>query len=60
MASPPSPTVAFTVLTQLSGPKANETEMDAALLIKNGEELLHFGTGSMSNQTLAYETSQQE
>ena len=32
------PTVAFTVLAQLCGPKANETEMDAALFGKNGEE----------------------
>ena len=31
------PTVAFTVLEQLCGPKANETEMDAALFTKNGE-----------------------
>ena len=30
-------TVAFTVLAQLCGPKANETEMDAALFTKNGE-----------------------
>ena len=32
-----SPTVAFTVLAQLCGPKANETEMDAALFTKNDE-----------------------
>ena len=31
------PTVAFTVLAQLCGPKANETEMGAALFTKNGE-----------------------
>ena len=31
------PTVAFTVFAQLCGPKANETEMGAALLTKNGE-----------------------
>ena len=31
------PTVAFTVLAQLCGPKANETEIDAALFAKNGE-----------------------
>ena len=30
-------TVAFTVLAQLCGPKANETEMGAVLLTKNGE-----------------------
>ena len=30
-------TVAFTVLAQLCGPKANETEMGAALVAKNGE-----------------------
>ena len=29
------PTVAFTVLPQFCGPKANETEMDAALFTKN-------------------------
>ena len=33
----PLPTVAFTVLAQSCGPLANETEMGAALLIKNGE-----------------------
>ena len=32
-----SSTVAFTVLAQLCGPKANETEMGAALFTKNGE-----------------------
>ena len=31
------PTVAFTVLAQLCGPKAKETEMGAALFTKNGE-----------------------
>ena len=31
------PTVAFTVLAQLCGPKANETEMGLALFTKNGE-----------------------
>ena len=31
------PTVAFTVLAQLCGTKANETEMDATLFPKNGE-----------------------
>ena len=31
------PTVAFTVLVQLCGPKANETEMGATLFAKNGE-----------------------
>ena len=31
------PTVAFTVLAQLCGPKANDTEIDAALFTKNGE-----------------------
>ena len=31
------PTVAFIVLTQLFGPKANETEMGATLFTKNGE-----------------------
>ena len=31
------PTVACTVLAQLCGPKANETEMGATLFIKNGE-----------------------
>ena len=31
------PTVAFTVLAQLCDPKANETEMGAALFTKNGE-----------------------
>ena len=31
------PTAAFTVLAQLCGPKANETEMGAALFTKNGE-----------------------
>ena len=31
------PTVAFTVLAQLCGPKANETEMGATLFTKNGE-----------------------
>ena len=31
------PTIAFTVLTQLCGPKANKTEMGAALFTKNGE-----------------------
>ena len=31
------PTVAFTVLAQLCGPKANEAEMGAALFTKNGE-----------------------
>ena len=30
------PTVAFTVLAQLCGPKANETEMGATLFTKNG------------------------
>ena len=35
---PPPPTVAFTVLAQLCGPKANETEMGAALFTTNGEE----------------------
>ena len=37
MASPP-PTVALTVLAQLCGPKANETETGGTLLTKNGEE----------------------
>ena len=32
-----APTVAFTVLAQLSGLKANETEMGATLFTKNGE-----------------------
>ena len=36
MASPPT-TVALTALAQLGGPKANETEMGAALFTKNGE-----------------------
>ena len=31
------PTVAFTVLAQLRGAEANETEMVAALFTKNGE-----------------------
>ena len=31
------PTVAFTVLVQLCGPKANETEMGATPFTKNGE-----------------------
>ena len=31
------PTVACIVLTQLCGPKANETEMGATLFTKNGE-----------------------
>ena len=31
------PTVAFTVLAQLCGPKANETEMGAALFTKDGD-----------------------
>ena len=31
------PTAAFTVLAQLCGPKANETEVDATLFTKNGE-----------------------
>ena len=31
------PTIAFTVLAQLCGPKADETEMGAALFTKNGE-----------------------
>ena len=31
------PTVAFPVLAQLRGPKANETEMGAVLFTKNGE-----------------------
>ena len=31
------PTVALTVLAQLCGPKANETEMGATLFAKNGE-----------------------
>ena len=31
------PTVAFTVLAQLCGPKDNEVEMDAILFTKNGE-----------------------
>ena len=31
------PAVAFTVLAQLCGPKANETEMGATLFTKNGE-----------------------
>ena len=31
------PAVAFTVPAQLCGQKANETEMGAALFIKNGE-----------------------
>ena len=31
------PTVAFTVLAQLCGPKANETEMEVALFTKNVE-----------------------
>ena len=30
-------TVAFTVLAQLCGPKANEAEMGATLFTKNGE-----------------------
>ena len=33
----PAPTVASTVLAQLCGPKANETEMGATLFTKNGE-----------------------
>ena len=32
------PTAAFTVLAQLCGPKANETEMGATLFTKNGEQ----------------------
>ena len=32
-----TPTVAFTVLAQLCGPKANEMEMSAVLFTKNGE-----------------------
>ena len=32
-----SPTVAFTVLAQLCGPKANETEMGDALFTKSDE-----------------------
>ena len=31
------PNVAFTVLEELCGPKANETEMGAALFTKNDE-----------------------
>ena len=31
-------TVAFTVVAQLCGPKANEMEMGATLFTKNGEE----------------------
>ena len=31
------PTVAFAVLAQLCGPKANGTEMGAALFTKNGD-----------------------
>ena len=31
------PTVAFTVLAQLCGPKANETEKGSTLFTKNGE-----------------------
>ena len=31
------PTVAFTVLAQLCGPEADETEMGAALFTKNGK-----------------------
>ena len=30
-------TVGFTVLAQMCGPNANETEMGAALFTKNGE-----------------------
>ena len=30
-------TVAFTVLAQLCGPKANETEMGGAVFTRNGE-----------------------
>ena len=36
-----SPAVAFTVLAQLCGPKANDTEMGVALLMKNGEGLFY-------------------
>ena len=32
------PTEAFTMLAQLCGPQAKGTEIDATLLIKNGEE----------------------
>ena len=32
-----TPTVAFAVLIQLCGPKAYETEMEAALFAKNGQ-----------------------
>ena len=32
-----SPTVAFTVLAQLRGPKVAETEMGATIFTKNGE-----------------------
>ena len=35
------PTVAFTVLAELCCPKANETEMGAALFTKNGEGRNH-------------------
>ena len=31
------PTVAFTVLTQMCGPKANETEIGTSIFIKNGD-----------------------
>ena len=31
------PTVAFAVLAQLCGPRANKTEMNATLFINNGE-----------------------
>ena len=32
-----APTIALTVLAQLCGPKANETEMGAALFTNNGD-----------------------
>ena len=42
------PTVAFTVLAQLCGPQANETEMGAALFTKNedGRTLTFFISGT--------------
>ena len=33
------PNVAFTVLAQLRGPKASETEVGATISIKNGERM---------------------
>ena len=45
------PTVAFTMLAQLFGPKANETEMGAAIFTKNGEgRTLTFLKGASRNR----------